>query len=235
VSPRTALLLDAVGTLIRLREPPAATYQRVAEQHGVGRPRADLERDLAHAMGRLRPPRCDDGRLDAMPEREREGWRGVIRAALGDGAADGTCFDALWALYAEPEAWQVQPGAVAALEHARREGVALAIVSNMDARLPALLDALGFPAFDALVLPSNCGFAKPDARIFAVALERLRRPAAGALYVGDREKDCVEAARAAGLRAVRYDAAAPRTTEGVLRAWSDLGVAIPRSGLDSRA
>jgi len=235
MSARPALLLDAVGTLIRLREPPVATYHRVAQRHGVARTRADLDRDLGRAMARLRPPRCDDGRLDAMPAREREGWRGVIREALGDAAADGSCFDALWALYAEADAWEVQPGAVAALLAARGNGFALAVVSNMDARLPALLDALGFPAFDALVLPSNCGHAKPDPRIFAVVLDRLACSAAGALYVGDREKDCVEAARAAGLHALRYDRDAAGTSDRVLRAWSELGVAVARSGLDSRA
>jgi len=235
VSRRPALLLDAVGTLIRLCEPPARTYERVARSHGIERPRPDLERDLGRALAALRPPRCDDGLLDAMPEREREGWRGVIRTALGDTAADGACFDALWAHYAEPAAWQVQPGALPALLGARRQGLALGVVSNMDARLPALLDALGFPAFDALVLPSNCGHAKPDPRIFEVALERLGSSTRTALYIGDRERDCVEAARAAGVHTLRYDPAAATAADGVLGAWSDLPKAVPQAGLDCGA
>ena len=235
MSAPTALLLDAVGTLIRLHEPPAETYLRVARRHGIERPRAELERDLGLALSRLRPPRCDDGRLDAMPAREREGWRGVIRESLGDAAADGPCFAALWEHYAQPVAWEVQPGAGAALAAARADGLQLAIVSNMDARLPALLDALGFPAFDALVVPSNCGHAKPDGRIFAAALARLGRRPSEALYVGDRDKDCVDSACAAGVRGLRYDPSAARTGDGVLRAWSELCSATPRPGLDSRA
>ncbi len=42
----------------------------------------------------------------------------------------------------------------------------------------------------------------PDPRIFRVALERLRVPAAAALYVGDHPQHDVAAARLAGLRAI---------------------------------
>jgi putative hydrolase of the HAD superfamily len=93
----------------------------------------------------------------------------------------------------------------------------------MDARLPALLEELGLAALlDAIVLPSNCGLAKPDPRIFRHALARLGARAESALYVGDREVDCVAAARAAGLRAWRYDPRASAGTSEVLTDWAQL-------------
>ena len=42
------------------------------------------------------------------------------------------------------------------------------------------------------------------------------------LYIGDRELDCVDAARAAGLRALRYDPAADDGAPDVLGSWDDL-------------
>ena len=68
---------------------------------------------------------------------------------------------------------------------------------------PAILEGLGIAAqLDAIVLPSDAGAAKPDQRIFALALERIGVAASEALFVGDDAKDDLEGAHAAGLRAV---------------------------------
>ena len=52
------------------------------------------------------------------------------------------------------------------------------------------------------MLPADVGAAKPDRRIFALALARLDVPASEALYVGDDEDRDVAGARAAGLEAI---------------------------------
>jgi putative hydrolase of the HAD superfamily len=224
-APPRALLLDAYGTLLELREPPAAVYARFAARHGIRRDPADVERALAHA--RIGPPALDGVRLAEVPERERVKWRDEVRGALGDAAADGPCFDALFAHYATAEPWRLLPEAAAALHGARGRGLALGVVSNMDARLPGILAALGIASlFDALALPSTCGFAKPDARIFQAALDALGVAGHEALYVGDREADCVAAAREAGLRALRLDRHAPPGSAGTLAGWADLARAL---------
>jgi putative hydrolase of the HAD superfamily len=90
----------------------------------------------------------------------------------------------------------------------------------MDSRLPALLVLLGLDRdFDDVVIPAVCGFAKPDPRIFDFALTRLGIEPGEALYIGDRERDCVEAARAAGLAALRYDPAGSSSDAQVLTDW----------------
>ncbi len=222
--PVRALLLDAVGTLIRLREPPARVYARVAAEHGVRADMADLDERLPGRLARLRPPELAGVPLAKIPLGEREAWRALIRDLLGDAAADGPCFEALLARYARPETWQVVCGASAALDEAHTRGTRIAVVSNMDGRLEGLLGGLGLARWiDALVIPSTCGFAKPDPRIFQIALERLGLPAQTALYVGDRLEDCVEAARAAGLRAVLYGAPASSSDVEGLEDWSQLG------------
>jgi putative hydrolase of the HAD superfamily len=81
------------------------------------------------------------------------------------------------------------------------------IVSNFDHRLPAVLEALALaPLFDLVVLPGDVGAAKPDARIFVHALQRLGLRPEEAVYVGDDADDDIAAAERAGLRAI--DAAA---------------------------
>ena len=62
--------------------------------------------------------------------------------------------------------------------------------------------------FDAIVASGEVGFAKPDARIFRLACERLGVTPAGAAYVGDRLGTDALGAAAAGLTGVwldRYD------------------------------
>jgi len=56
--------------------------------------------------------------------------------------------------------------------------------------------------FSALVMSGRAGYAKPDPRIFAVALARLDVKAAEAAHVGDSEREDIGGAQAAGLRAI---------------------------------
>ncbi len=215
-----ALLCDAVGTLIRTREAPWVTYVRFAAAHGIACDPALVEAKLREALGALRPPAgAAPGTFEA---REREDWRAVVRASLGRAAAEGPCFDALFAFYATGAAWEVLPGAQAALGSARARGLRTAVASNMDHRLPRVLGELRLaPCFDAVVIPSSCGFAKPDPRFFRSACERLDVPPEASLYVGDRGPGCVEAARSAGLPAVLYDPAHAAGWDGLARRWSD--------------
>jgi putative hydrolase of the HAD superfamily len=212
------VLVDAVGTLLELRRPVPEVYAETARRCGLAADPAEIARRLAGV--RIGPPSLRGVPLQRVPELERAGWREVVRAALGSAAADGACFERLWAHYARSDAWRAVDGAAETLAAVRAAGRVLGVVSNMDARLPGVLEGLGLAAlFEVCVLPSSCGLAKPDPRIFRVALERAGCEAAQALYVGDREPDCVAAARAAGLRAVRF---APRGGPGDLRRWADL-------------
>lgn len=101
----------------------------------------------------------------------------------------------------------LRPGAdenaVALLELAR-EVVPVALVSNATDRLESDLTDIGLGNFtDNLVNSSRIGFAKPDPRVFAYAAERVGVPPRRCLFVDDTAGH-VEAARAAGMRAVHF-------------------------------
>jgi len=203
------VVFDAAGTLIRPREPVGECYARLARAHGVALPAWRLEdafrRVLASAPRMVFP----GAPPAAIAERERGWWRDVVRAVFR--AADQmqcfadfeAFFAALFAHYARPEAWQAAPGAQVALAALRADGRRLAVASNFDQRLPALLAGLGLDAaLEAVLLPSALGAAKPDPAFFAAVAERLAVAPAAAVYVGDDPVQDLDAARRAGWRAI---------------------------------
>jgi glucose-1-phosphatase len=58
-------------------------------------------------------------------------------------------------------------------------------------------------AFDTMVISGEVGMAKPDPRIFKLALDRLGVEAQQAIFIDDMQRN-VEGARQAGLQAIRF-------------------------------
>lgn len=197
------VVLDAVGTLIRLREPVGATYARIAAEHGVAIPAWRLDDAFARVLrGSTAMPAASAGA-------ERAWWRDVVRATFR--AADQMqrfadferCFAAIFDHYARADAWLAAPGATAALALLRSEGRALCVASNFDRRLPAILAGLDLATrVDLVWLPCDAGTAKPDPAFFRGACERLGLAPAACVSVGDDPEHDLDAARAAGLAAI---------------------------------
>jgi putative hydrolase of the HAD superfamily len=164
-----------------------------------------LRRTLASA-----PPMVFPGAGPAQAAtRERDWWRSVVRSTFL--AADSSSrfpdfdafFDDLYRVFSRAGSWRCRAGCREALEELSRLGIARAVVSNFDQRLPDLLDDLGLtPLLDATVLPFEVGAAKPDRRIFDFALARLGAAPGRSVFVGDSPDRDLAAARAAGIRAI---------------------------------
>jgi putative hydrolase of the HAD superfamily len=204
-----AALFDAAGTLIELREPVGETYARYAREYGVDLPGWRID-DAFRRVFANAPPLVFPGIApDAVTTLERAWWRESVRSTFL--ATDGTarfddfdaCFDALFEAFSQTDTWRLRPGCLAMLERLRARGIAIGVVSNFDRRLPGLLARLGIaPLVDTVVLPSDAGAAKPDPRIFELALARLGVTAAAAVFVGDSPDDDLRGAEATGLRTV---------------------------------
>lgn len=93
-----------------------------------------------------------------------------------------------------------------ALEALQELGLPLAVLSNFGTHLGGLLARLGLLRFfEFVVVSAEVGLAKPDRRIFDLAVDRAGLPRQRMLYVGDHVGDDIEGARAAGLDAVLID------------------------------
>jgi putative hydrolase of the HAD superfamily len=168
------LLLDAMGTLITLRQSVGTSYAALAEVHGVIVDAAAIDA-VFPTMYRQAPPLAFDG-LDGTTLLEAEiGWWGdrinETFAALDLPSPPPALQRDLFEHFAQPQPWMVYSDVEPQLRAWRQAGLRLAVVSNFDSRLRGLLQSLGLMAhLEAVVISSEAGAAKPDPRPLHLAL-----------------------------------------------------------------
>jgi putative hydrolase of the HAD superfamily len=89
------------------------------------------------------------------------------------------------------------------LEELQRRGIRLGIISNWDHSARDVLETTQLsPFFEQVIISSEVGVEKPDARIFELALQRAGVLAEECLYVGDNYYDDVVGSSKVGMKAV---------------------------------
>jgi HAD superfamily hydrolase (TIGR01549 family) len=189
-----AVTLDALGTLVRLRDPVPALRAALAER-GVERD-ADIVRRAFRAEVAHYKPRCATGRDAESLAALREECVAVFLRESDAQLEPASFVEAfVGALAFEPE-----PGAADAVARLAAAGLPLAVVSNWDTSLEGTLDGLRLAEhLRAVVTSAAAGASKPDAAIFAPALAALGSTPERTLHVGDEDAD-EEGAAAAGLQ-----------------------------------
>jgi phosphoglycolate phosphatase len=220
------MLFDLDGTLIDTAPEIAATVNDVLSGEGLTPlPMADIRNWIGHGA--------------------RETLRKAYAARTGDsllGAGDVGTLDRLFAQFARHHASRVGtastlfPGVGESLRALRRQGQAMAMVTNKEARfVDALLRAHGLSAwFSPVVAGDTLPVRKPDPRTVRYCLEHHAVAPGRAVLVGDSTVD-VATARNAGVRcwAVNYgynggmpiESAGPDRVIGSLAALLDVGSA----------
>lgn len=182
------VLLDALGTLVRL-EPPW--------DHLDGEPSEPLERAFRAEMSYYRE-HSDEGRDPDSLAALRRRCAAILSAELGREVAVEEMMAAI--------RFRAYPDAAPALAELRVLGVRLVCVSNWDYSLPDVLARVGLAdELDGVVTSAAVGARKPDPRLFEAALEVAGCAADEALHVGDTPTEDVEGAKAAGIRALLID------------------------------
>jgi len=207
--PVRAVTLDAGGTLIEVAEPVGTTYARIASRHGIQLDASALEQRFRESFAAAPPlafPAIHPSRIEAA---ERGWWEAVVRGAFGPSAhhaAFAACFAELYAHYSRAQAWRLFPDVLPTLRALRSRSFRLAVLSNFDGRLVALLVELGLtPLVDHVLHSTAAGVAKPDVAFFDAARVALHTRPEETLHVGDGLAEDVEGAQAAGCHAVLLD------------------------------
>ena len=194
-----AILLDALGTLVRL-EPPAPRLRRaLRERLGLEVGEATCKRAVAAEIAYYRA-HLDRGRDAASLAALRRDAAAVMGAQLPEAARDAG-LDALTDVLLAALEFTPYPDVVPALRALRSGGARLVVVSNWDVSLHEVLARTGLAGLvDGAVASAELGVAKPEPAIFARALELAggAEPAAS-LHVGDSPEADVAGALAAGI------------------------------------
>jgi putative hydrolase of the HAD superfamily len=220
-----AILLDALGTLVRLEPPAPRLRAELAERFGVEVNEAQAERAIAAEIVYYR------GHLDQGSDWERlTELRGrcaeALRAALPpSGRLEAIEPPALTEALLASLRFTAYPDVQPALRHGREGGLRLVVVSNWDVSLHEVLERLELaPLLDGILTSAEVGMRKPGARIFERALDLAGVAPGEAVHVGDNLDEDVAGARNAGIAPVlirRDDRPAPTDVE-VIGALTEL-------------
>lgn len=98
-------------------------------------------------------------------------------------------------------------GAQSLLRAVRGRGLKTAIVTNnlVEEQLDKLHYCKLFDLLDSLTISEEAGFAKPDIRIFQIALDRLECKPYEAIIIGDSWENDILGARTAGIAGIWYN------------------------------
>jgi putative hydrolase of the HAD superfamily len=198
-----ALLFDFGGTLAFL------DYELLAREFSrPGRELDALALEYAEYQGRAVLDRFMMGeRRGDVNDGYQQFFRGWMRAA---GIPDQEMLEyatRFQEIHRERTLWRVvRPGTCEALERLKSQGLKLAVVSNADGNVERNAKDFGLaPFFDTIVDSHLVGVAKPDPRIFRIALQRLGVSPEEACYAGDIYSIDMVGARAAGIEAALID------------------------------
>lgn len=148
---------------------------------------------------------------DSVPT---EVWR---RALAEVGVTDAAAAAEAHSIHTETEAtsFRLYEESAEVLGRLRERGIPIALITNGPSGLQrAKLRAVGIEAaFDVVIVSGEHGVHKPDAAIFALALDGLGASAFETLHVGDNLVADVEGAKDAGLTAVWIDRSATALPE----------------------
>jgi putative hydrolase of the HAD superfamily len=197
------VLLDALGTLVKLEAPVPRLRKELRRCLGLSVSEDEAQRAIAAEMVYYRA-HLNEGRDEpSLGELRRRCAEVLWRELASDERAEPSDLDAVVDALMSSLSFSAFEDAPGALNALRELGLVLIVVSNWDASLPDVLDRVGLAhLLDGVVTSAQVGTRKPEPAIFERALTVASASAEEAVHVGDSPTEDVEGARAAGIEAV---------------------------------
>ncbi|MEG4961438.1 MULTISPECIES: HAD-IA family hydrolase [unclassified Microcoleus] len=203
------IFLDAAGTLFDVRGSVGEVYGKLASSWGITVSNEELNAAFSQSFSSASPMAFPGRELAKIPQLEFEWWQAVATKAFQIAGVYHQFSDfpkffvELYAHFASAEPWFVYPDVLPALNKWQQQGIELAVVSNFDSRIYAVLKALNLAEyFTSVTISTEVGAAKPDSQIFTAALQKHNCIAENVLHIGDSFKADYCGAKTAGLKAI---------------------------------
>jgi putative hydrolase of the HAD superfamily len=211
------ILFDAVGTLMFPDPPVAEAYFAAAARFGSRLSLAEIQKQFPIALEKGFAGRCETNE-----SHERRRWRSIVGDVLSDIPVHvDAVFEQLWQHFAEARHWRLFDDVETALGQLRRRHFRLGIASNFDGRLKNIVSGhSALLACEVVFVSSEIGYSKPDPRFFRTVQQQLGVDPGQIALVGDDEACDVQAAIAAGWRAIHLDRNSGK--DGAIRSLTEL-------------
>ncbi|MBK6316001.1 MAG: HAD-IA family hydrolase [Blastocatellia bacterium] len=194
------LFFDVGGTLLHFSPSHAEAVGRTLRELGV-----DVSPERATEAVRT-ARRSHDGRPNPVDlDANRVWWLGLFERMLAQFGLDplDPIRDELYERHRSGEWLHPADDTISTLDRLAGRGHRLAIISNWDDTLDAILERRDLRRyFDFVVASAQLGSAKPDRRIFETALRLADVRPDAAVHVGDEYDADVRGARGAGIRPI---------------------------------
>ena len=203
-----AVFFDAAGTLFYLTKTVGDHYALVGEDIGLNLDAKKLDTAFHSAWAKMPPRQAIDGPRE---NDDKDWWHELTDLVLQEAAPEvgeldrDNFFEVAYEHFTEAGVWELYPDVIDILKQLHHR-FRLAIVSNFDGRLRAILERLGISKyFGHIFVSSEIGADKPDPEIFRRALKFLDLRPGDVLHVGDDPEHDWRAAAAAGLSIFKLD------------------------------
>ncbi len=204
-----AVFFDAGGTLLKVHPSVGHVYAVHARDYGFQGTAEALD------LG-FRRQWKDMGGIESLGKKsgeavERKFWKDLVRGvfvAHGGLQNFDQYFDRIFNAFREKENWRVFDDVTESdiLGKLKSRGVVLGVISNWDSRLPDTLESIGLAKyFDFILCSAVVGSAKPDGRIFQLALDKSGVSADKACHIGDEVATDCEGAKKMGIDSILLD------------------------------
>jgi putative hydrolase of the HAD superfamily len=189
-----------LGTLAPSLNDPWRAWSQVAKELGLAINDSQIQ------VVNKEADRHFEGRIYSFHGRTQEFWHMRDMWAidrLGITSQKQEFFDALQTIFGDYSLVQLYPETLEVLRKTRAMGYHMGVISNFTDGLVSILKHHDLDAFfDSVTYSQEVGTQKPDARMFARALNRAGCRAAEGVHVGDSWEDDYLGAKRAGLRAI---------------------------------
>uniref|UniRef100_A0A1I7XTI0 Haloacid dehalogenase-like hydrolase domain-containing protein 3 n=1 Tax=Heterorhabditis bacteriophora TaxID=37862 RepID=A0A1I7XTI0_HETBA len=204
--------LDAMNTIVKLKEPPHFVYSRFARIYGLDVNPNAMSFAFSEQMKLLSitHPCFGFNSIGSF-----EWWKRVIIGSLEKASSSSisvSCGDALsrdlYRYYEEVDAWgYVDINIKEALTSLKMKGIVLVVLSNFDTRLKTILSHMKLSSlFDLVILSGEVGIEKPDPNIFNIIVRRFGLDnKSDLLHIGDDVIKDFEGAQSYGAQAILFD------------------------------
>lgn len=185
------ITFDVTDTLLKFKRHPGCEYAAAAKALGYGN--VDPEKLIAQFSSNFKQMNIDYPNFGRHKISWETWWQKLVLnifKSAGTSLSEKQIYritDELIDKFESDECWDVADGAVELIEKIFESDKLVGVVSNFDPRLKFLLENMKLPKFDFVVGSYEVGAAKPDTRIFdlAIKLTNYHAMPKDALHIGN--------------------------------------------------